>query len=80
LIARHPSETEVLMEDLWKTPLSTLRKIHFNSKETILTQVLKEHANTTVQRGLVIFLHSMKLNQTKVNSKLLSTSLLFQSI
>ena len=61
-------------------PLSTLRKIHFNSQETILTQVLKEHANTSVQRGLVIFLNSMKLNQTKLNSKLLSTSLQFQSI
>ena len=79
LIAQHPSETEVAMEDLWKTLSNTLNLIHFKPHPTIHTQVLLEHANTSLLRGLVKFLDFKKFNQIIfLNSKLLSISLQFQ--
>jgi uncharacterized protein YaeQ len=40
-IARHPSETEVAMEDLWKTLSNTLNLIHFKPHPTIHTHTQK---------------------------------------
>jgi len=79
LIARHPSETEVAMEDLWKMLSNTFNLILFKPHPTIHTQVLLEHANTSLLRGLVKFLDFKKFNQIIFhNSKLLSISLQFQ--
>ena len=79
LIARHPSETGVATEDLWKMLSNTLNLTHFKPHPTIHTQVLLEHANTSLQRGLVKFLDFKKFNQIIfLNSKLLSISLQFQ--
>ena len=80
LIAHHPSEMKVAMEDLWTKLSNTLSKTHSKQNQTIHTPLLMEPANTKPQRELVKLLDSKMLHQTAlINSRLLLTSLQFQS-
>ena len=72
LIAQHPSEMKVAMEDLWTKLSNTLSKTHSKQNQTIHTQLLMEPANTSPQRELVKLLDSKMLHQTALlNSRLL---------
>ena len=79
LIAHHPSEMKVAMEDLWTRLSNTLSKTHSKPNQTIHTLLLMEPANTSPQRELVKLLDSKMLHQTVLlNSRLLSTFHQFQ--
>jgi len=72
LIAHHPSEMKVAMEDLWTKLSNTLSKTHSKQNQTIHTPLLMEPANTSPQRELVKLLDSKMLHQTALlNSRLL---------
>ena len=63
LIAHHPSEMKVAMEDLWTRLSNTLSKTHSKPNQTIHTLLLMEPANTSPQRELEKYHHSLMLPQ-----------------